>query len=291
MKAKNFVTRLFLTGLLFLLLNFLIFDAKTQSQTKKLQTVNSPPILLNSSTILEDLEKYKKVNPQISAEELAKFGNKLLLQKGFNYEISFCDVIERKIKTKKAKGISDENGNFSYVSFPYQMTLVNSAKAIFQITAPNDESCCCGYCYTEFPVLNITKNQMTLVSSGKTYSVIRDKDLSVSEEYVLVDEKTLQREIRKWQVPFETYPFGISKDGTKLYIEFDENDILLEISEKGVLRLVPKNEPNILSNGKDLRQTPPPKIGEILNKSGEFGFYSFKTGNKNYIVKFSYPCT
>jgi hypothetical protein len=45
------------------------------------------------------------------------------------------------------------------------------------------------------------------------------------EEIELVDE-TMKRVIRKWEVPNETYPVGISADGRTLYlpVEFTEGD-------------------------------------------------------------------
>lgn len=297
MKFKLFAFLPAIPVFLLLIANLSCSETKVQSQAipntdKNSALVKSDVIDLKPSTILKDIEEHKKTDPQLAEKDLIEFGNALLQKKGFNYDISICEVIDQKKKTKQTKAIPGENEYDKYVSFPYRTTLTNSTQKTFRITAPDFESCCCGYCYTEFPVLNITGKQMTLIADGKTFSIKRTKELSVSDEHLLVDNKTRRTVIRKWQVPFEAYPYGVSKDGTKLYIDlFDEIQILLEISEIGNLKFVSKSDPNIIAGGKDLRTDLPPKVGEILYKSGYIGYYIFKSGKQSFIVKFPYPCT
>ncbi len=278
MKVKLFA---FLSAILFLLfLNFSHSETKVQSQTTNV-------VELKSSTIVKDIEQYKKLNPKASGKDLAAFGNNLLLLKGFNYDIDFCDVIEQKIAAKETKDIlGDPQNEFDdYVSFAYEMTLADSTKKTFQITAPNHDICCCGYCYTEFPVTNITASQMTLVADGKTYVVKRTKELSTNEEYALVDNQTMLKEIRKWQVPYEGFPFGISEDGKRLYIEVDnDGDIVLEISEDGNFKFVDAKDVKS-SKGVFVKEHPTDEDNAYLS------FMRFTVGGKIYTVKFSGPCT
>lgn len=259
------------------------------SQIEKESSKKIPTI--TSSNILEEINRKKTENPQITDNELADFGNKLLPQRGFNFDIDLAELIEQKNKLKETKIISVNENTFERVIFPIQMTLKNDKQKMFQLIAPNEESCCCGYYYTEFPVSKITDKLMTIVVDGKQYQVKRIKEISFNQEHYLVDNKTKKKVIRKWQVPLESYPYGISKDGTKLYIDLEENNLLLEIVDNGNFQFVPKTASSIITNGKDLRQFPSPKVGEILEKSGEYGFMKFTSGDKIFVIKFAYICT
>lgn len=283
MKIKSFVSLLTAASFLFAAF-FLQNETIVQSQKNKIQINNPPVISLKPSTILEDLENHKKNNPQISGKELADYGNSLLSQKGFDYDISICDLIERKVKAKETKEILNEKDSETYVSFPYQFSLTDSTKRTFEIIAPNFDMCCCGYCYTKFPVLNITATQMTLIADGNKYTVKRTKDFAESEEHALVDNKTMLKEIRKWQVPYETIPTGISEDGTKLYVEGNFEGLVLEISGDGSFRFA--DEKDVKSGvGVLVENSPIDKNNDYLR------FMRFKVGNKTYTVKYSGPCT
>jgi len=269
-------------------------DAKPENKAEivgKSDAKNDKPIIKPSDIDGELLEK-KKANPKITAKELAEFGNDLIKQKGVNFDIDLADLIEQKLESKEAKEIAEENEFDSVVAFNHSLTLADGTKKSFRITAPGSESCCCGYFYTQFPVSQITDKQLTVISDGKPYVIKRSKEIAFSQEHVLIDNQTMKKEIRKWQVPFETSPFGISQDGSKLYIEIeDEVELLLEISENGSIQFVPQDNPNIISNGKDLRDQPAPKLGEPIYKSGEGGFVKFTSGSKSFIVAFQYVCT
>jgi hypothetical protein len=62
------------------------------------------------------------------------------------------------------------------------------------------------------------------VLDGKKYLLKRPVEFRL-EEIELVDE-TMKRVIRKWEVPNETFPIGVSADGRILYlpVEFTESD-------------------------------------------------------------------
>src|SRR5262249_31907959 len=62
------------------------------------------------------------------------------------------------------------------------------------------------------------------VLDGKKYLLKRPVEFRL-EEIELVDE-TMKRVIRKWEVPNETFPIGVSADGRTLYlpVEFTEGD-------------------------------------------------------------------
>jgi len=261
------------------------FQENTANVKQDNKTIADVSVLeIKPSTLADRLEKKKADDPQISSKELADYANELIPKHGINFWVDLADLIEKKTKAKQIKELTDGD-----VRFNFQLSLGDTTKKTFQIDSPSD-SCCCGYAYADFPVSKITGRQMTVIVDEKPFIIKRIKDISFSQEYVLLDDKTKTKKFRSWQVPFETSPFGISEDGTKLYIE-DESELLLEISENGNLKFVTKNSPQIISNGQDLRQIPKPKTGEILYKSGESGLMLFKSGNKTYIIDFPYVCT
>ena len=234
------------------------------------------PIRLTPSTIDADLIKFREEHPGASGKEIADYGNSLLPSKGYNYDIDVNALNERNKKT--ARKISEH-----FQAYPYTMPLTSGKKETFMIFAPTFDSCCCGYFYADFPVTNITETSITFISDGKTYTVKRPNDLRVSEVYALVDMKDPRKEIRKWQVPYETYPSGISEDGTKLYVEGPVEDVLLEIASDGGFKLVPKTE---MISGKG-EHHPYPE-----NPKNDYESYiKFQAGTKTHLIKFSGPCT
>jgi hypothetical protein len=219
--------------------------------------------VLQPSDILEVLRKYRSEHAELTVKDIAEYGNSILPEKGFNYWIDVAALNEKKEKHAEAKIISEE-----YYSYPYEMTLADGKKQKFRLVAPRHDSCCCGYYYADLPVSHITENDISFVSDGKIYTVRRPADLGHNEVYALVDENNLTGEIRKWQVPVEGYPLGISEDGTKLYVEGAFDDIYLEISPEGSFRFIPKAE---VISGK--------------------GCMKFKVAGKAYFVRYSAPCT
>lgn len=233
-------------------------------------------IRLVPSTIGGDIEKYKNEHPAASGKEIAEYGNSLLPVKGYNYWID-VDALNRK-KKNVTRILSDE-----FQAYPHTMTLSNGKKESFLVFAPREDSCCCGYFYADFPVTRITETAITFISDGKTYTVVRPRDLATSERCALIDIKNPSKEMRRWQVPYETYPSGISGDGTKLYVEGPIEDVLLEISPDGTFKLVDKNE--IKSSEGEFCSLPE------NTKDAYESCMKFKVGTKTYYIRFSGPCT
>ena len=138
------------------------------------------------------------------------------------------------------------------------------------------------FCVIDIPTIKVNENIMTVIAEGKQVELKRTKDFYL-EEFVLVD-KNLKKAIRKWLVPIDTEPFGISDDGTKIYFEYvpeDSGELVYEISEDGAIQFVAKNDKRI-NKGKELKGYP---------TYGEISYRRFNAKDKSYIVKFSYPCT
>jgi hypothetical protein len=266
-------------------------SAADTNKEKQFIIADNSVSVIKSSVLIEKLTLKQKENPSITATEFADFATGLIPKYGVDFWVDLADLIEQKRKSKEITEIADGN-----VQFNFELKTNDSKQTTFRIESPTD-SCCCGYAYADFPVSNITDKMMTIIIDGKPHNVIRTKEISFSQEYILVDNKTKKKKIRSWQVPFETQPFGISGDGTKLYIEYKDTEeykdtgLLLEISETGSLKFVAKNSPNIIANGEDLMKRPTPKTGEIIYKSGENGLMMFKSGEKQFIIDFPYVCT
>lgn len=246
---------------------------------------------LQSSSILEKIKAYKKTNNNITSKDLADYGNSLLSSNGFDFDLDLKSIIEKKTAAKLTKPLKIEGDGGLYVTFPLELKTETGVKKILNVKAPGEESCCCGYYYTPIPVTQISRQRLTIVVDGKPYAIRRNREFPVVQEYTLYENLKKPQKIRSWEVPYETYPYGVSKDGMNLYIDLETENLLLEISSEGNLKFAAKDADGIVNNGEDLRKLPPLKEGEILHKSGEFGLILYKVASKEYIVEFPYPCT
>lgn len=266
--------------------------AKEKVVTKfelKILDLKKPDSTVLPSNLLWELAKQKQANNNISDERLAEIGTNLISKIGFDYDIDLSSLIE-KVPKYTRKNIENSSG-LNFASFAHQLKISNGKRLSFEFFAPTEPDCCCGFHYSKLPVSRIDEKSFSLIVNGKLFDIERTKELSVSEEYVLFKDENLKKPVRKWQVPFETSPYGISLDGTKLYIDLEFSNLLLEISEIGELKIVTTNNDGIISDGEDLIKRETPKVGEIIYKSGENGLMNFKSKDKNYIVEFPYVCT
>ncbi len=241
--------------------------------------------------ILRAIADYKRSTPSASTQEIADHANGLLPKYGFQYNLDLERIIAAKTKQHQTKPTKMPGDDDEYVNFDLDVVSVDGAKKKLPIVAPANGSCCCGYYYTPIPVTKITPKELTVVIDAQEIVIARPKEIPIVQDYILGKEQPKLIKLRSWEVPFETYPYGISADGKKLYIDVEFENLLLEISETGVLRFVPKETRGIVANGEDLNKLPPPKVGEILRKSGEFGLMRYMLNGTPYVVEFPYPCT
>jgi hypothetical protein len=244
-----------------------------------------------SMPILKEIVKFKRSAQSGSLQVMVAQANSLLPKYGFAYELDLERIIKNKIKQRKARAVEIEGDGFPYVKFDLEFVTTSGTKKRLAVTAPAEDVCCCGYYYTPIPVTKITPKHLTLVIDTQEVTVMRPADIPVVQEYIFGREQEKPKRLRSWEVPYETYPYGISSNGLKLYVVTEIEELLLEISENGILKFVPKNHPGIVTEGDDLRKLPAPKVGEILHKSGEFGLMRYVLAGKRYILEFPYPCT
>lgn len=241
--------------------------------------LQSEKSITKPSNVIEILKERKRQNPKISPKELADYGNELAEKQGYNYIFENCKLAEQ---AEKEAEQNTENVDYDTLKpYDYKMTDVKGSQIAFQFMNKDFGHPC--FCVIDVPTLKVNRQTMTVIADGKAIELKRPEEFYL-EEFVLVD-KTLKKEIRKWLVPIDATPLGISDNGKNIYFEYstDEHfeDLTYEISEDGTIQFVAKNDKKI-NKGKELKGYP---------NYSEISYRQFNTNNKNYIVKFSYPCT
>lgn len=267
--------------------NQAVSDTEITSTSEPMPQPSSDPTM----PILNQIAKIKRQKPSSTAQEIADHANGLLPRLGFDYNLDLEKIITRKIKQRQTKPVKVEGDETRYIKFDLDLVAMSGAKKKLAVTAPAEGLCCCGYYYTPIPVTKITPRELTIVIDSKEVVVARPKDIPVVQEYIFGKQEAKPTKLRSWEVPYETYPYGISSDGLKLYVKTEIDELLLEISENGSLRFVPKDSKEIVTEGEDLNKLPPPKEGEILHRSGELGLIRYVLNDVPYVVEFPYPCT
>lgn len=248
------------------------------------QITDSKIPIIKPSNFIAELRKKKDDNPNISPKELAEFGNELLKNKGYDFTFSW----EPKGKENEAN-LSKLNFK-EYYPFKYQFTDISGKRQDFQLMNRGFEHPC--YSVIDVPITKISALTMTIIADGKETALKTTKDF-YTEEFVLTD-KSLKKTIRKWKIPIDGVPLGISEDGKKVYFdtwEFyqDQGDeykekplnLAIEISEDGTLRMVDANE---IPSDKGVQIDYDKKYTEII-------YNKYKVGQNEYILKYSAPCT
>jgi len=249
-------------------------------QTARPVVAHSPAtrtLKLNPSTILDDLQRRIKERPTDSPEELAQYANARLERIGFNYSFDLCEIMR-----------ASDNPSLpsSSQTFIYQATLLSGKKLTLQLSG-EDHGGLCGECFFGVPALAVTERYILAINDGKQYRLRRPKGFSL-DAAELVD-KTMRRVLRRWQLPYQTVPVGISADGRKLYLNFYvENNLdalLLELSEDGNVQFKARADVGPGGEGEWLDNHPKDPRNVYLS------FMRFHTRGGNYIIKFSAPCT
>jgi hypothetical protein len=257
--------------------------AKRESGAHKSSEQKNLPKIVPSS-LLSLVARRKKEQPGISPKELVAYANMILAHEGFDYEFDLCEV---------AVGAGKPGVNAPGTSPPktylLPMTSVNGEKITFRIAGGDNMEGLCGQCFFRIPCLNVTRQDMLIVSKGRQYHLKRSKQMLL-DEMSLVDD-TMKRALRTWQVPYDAVPVGISQDGRKLYLDltYEGKDddafgkLILEISETG-LRIEARDEVK-LKEGEWIKEHPTDP------KNAYLSFMRFRVEGQTYIVRFSAPCT
>lgn len=237
---------------------------------------------IQPSSILRDLRSKKEHQPSIPPNELAEHANKLLEQKGFDYNFDVCEIA-------KANNLSVRtlDAPLSKKARPYRMTQTNGEEITFHIAANYIAEGICSECFFPIPALQVTKREILAIVEGKQYRLKRPTGF-VLDEVSLVDEN-LRKVIRKWQLPYQTVPRGISEDGTKIYVGFyveaGLDELVLEISATGRIQFKACKDVDLQDEGEWIENHPKELNNDYL------AFKRFHVAGRSYIIKFDGPCS
>lgn len=235
----------------------------------------SRAITIAPSAVLLDIGERRRHQPSLTAAQLAQYGNELIQKRGFDYNFDVCDAVPQRIRTKDGLW-----------NVPNQLLLKTGRKlkVEFTVTNPNTGEALCGECDALIPTVQVTKREILFVADEKQYRVHRPATY-VLDEVELVDA-TMKKVLRTWQLPFQNVPVGISADGTKLYMNFYEqqvsiDDLVLELSADGRAAVRVRADAGLVDKGTSIDAPP----------GTDRSFMRFQAGNKTYIVRFVPPCT
>lgn len=230
-------------------------------------------VALTPSKVLNEVSERRKAQPSLTPVELADYANKLIEEKGFDYDFDVCGAITKpKLESESTHS--------------YRMHLTGGGILTFGFTVDATQESLCGECWTYIPSLAVTKREMLLVADGKRYRVKRPASFLL-DEAELVDG-TMRKVLRTWQLPSQTVPLGVSADGTKLYVDFYADGLeglLLELSEDGLIQFRARSQTQLPGEGTWIEEHPKDPKNDYLS------FMEFQAGGKKYIVRFSAPCT
>lgn len=146
----------------------------------------------------------------------------------------------------------------------------------------------CGECAFHIPLLRVTKRQLLVVSDGKQYLVRRPPGFFL-KEISLVDS-SMKRTIRTWEVPLDSDLAGISEDGTRIYLDLYNNytedlfnKVVVEVSGS-TIRFRARSEV-AARDGESVKDYPTDPRDAYLT------FKRFRIGNRQYIIRYHFPCT
>ena len=259
-------------------------NSDTNIKPKNFNITDSSIPVIKPSNLVEELRKKNTENPDMTAKELADYGNELLKKHGYDYTFDW----QPKGKANEATLAKTDHEN--YLPFKYEFTDATGKQRPFQLM--NDDFGHPCFSVIEIPITKVNERILTIVSDGKEIELKRPKDFEL-EEFVLVDN-SLKKTIRTWQTPIDATPLGISEDGKKVYFESwqfyqDETDngkesvisLAVEVSEDGSLKLIDVHE--IKSDkGVDI---------DYDKQNTEIIYRKYKVGSNEYIIKYSSPCT
>jgi hypothetical protein len=244
--------------------------AKEKSGLRKANLENRYP-QIKASTLIVDLHTRQQTDTKLTAKQLADYGNQLMKKKGFNYDFEMCEIIKANKNPRKIGGEASPS-----LLYSYKLNLTGGEKQKFQFITP-DTGGFCGECLMTIPVISVSKNEISLLASGKEYKLKRTASFALNE-IVLMDKK-MKRVLRRWETPYQTSPAGISADGLKLYLESEIEGLLLEISQSG-LQFKTKSQVKLRGEGEWLENHP------VASKDASFSYMKFRAGKKSFILRF-----
>src|SRR5262245_29291326 len=166
----------------------------------------------------EEVQRFIKKRPRLSAEKITTYANSVLQRSGYLYEFEIRDLIQN----NKLLLVDSERNTDESKLYLMPFGLEGEAPRSFQIWV--NLVGLCDENFAPLSVIKVTSQNISAVLDGQKYLLKRPAGFLL-EEMELVDE-TMKTGIRKWEVPIQTWPVGISADGQTLYLPiwFTESD-------------------------------------------------------------------
>ena len=245
----------------------------------------------------EEVQRFIEKRPRLSAEKITAYANSVLQRSGYLYEFEIRDLIQNnKLQLVDSERNVDDVEKLYLIPFD----LEGGARRSFQMFVSLVGQC--GENFVYLPAFNVTSQNIFAVLDGAKYSFKRPAGFLL-DEMELVDE-TLKREIRKWEVPDQTWPVGISVDGQTLYLPiwFTKSDsnanawLLWKMGKKSYPASVLAISPKGIRFEVAAKALAGQESEDILDfpedpNNGYLGYKRFRVKGKTYIIRFSKPCT
>lgn len=247
------------------------------------------------SPLEKEVHRFIEEHPGVSAEKITDFANSILKKEGYIYDFDTCEFIEN----RKLSPINPKQEQTDDKIYLLPLELKNGIQRRFEIGVSDNNPC--GYCYAYIPVINVTSRTILAALNGENFSIKRPEEFTL-EEMELVDVTT-RKVIRRWEVPNQTYPLGISADGQTLYLpvwftDYDHDANMWWLWKRrrksypaSVLAISPTGIRFEVA-GKVLANQASEDLEDFRTESDNdyVGYRRFNVKDKTYIIRFSYPC-
>jgi hypothetical protein len=243
-----------------------------------------------------DVRRFINTHPDVSAERITAYANSALQKYGYIYKFHSCDFLES--KKLEPLNAGHHPSVRSIYSLPFD--LARGGRRAFKISC----ECIgpCSFCYALIPAIDVSSQNILAVLDGKKYLLNRPVEFRL-EEMEFVDD-TMKKVIRKWEVPDETFPIGISADGRTLYlpVEFTESDhgANMWLLWKEGKKSHPSSVLAISPTGIRFEVAAKALVDQDIEKgldipagpdSGNLALKLFLVKGKTYIIRYPGPCT
>jgi hypothetical protein len=245
------------------------------------RTASTPVWRISDSHLFPLVSKYRKEHRNAQPSEIAEFANQELQNHGYDFDFDIAGFIEK--KHLKPIGRCDQ----TMVECKYSLSLLTIKDEPVNLEASVSDSGPCDERGLVLPTTRVTSREVWIIQDGKILKIKRPSSF-VLEEMDLV-RRDLKTSVRKWEVPSETRPLGVSGDGSTLFLEAwvslggTDPDLTLAVSENGTRFYANDKLPKMQKS--DIADFPPDPKNSYLSYS------KFLVDKVPHIVRYTAPCT
>ncbi len=243
------------------------------------QSAKINPLVVERSTLVEQIRALNRSNAKLTTAELASAANGLLEKNGINFVITVDRVTCEKLKDRKGKSTSP-------LALGASLRSVGADKAALSLPAPHLVSAECGGCYVELPLVQITEVDIVTVLMGQNIKFMLPDGIQTNE-VALFDPKDQAKVKTRWKIPFRATPIGITYDGNVVYLGFEEpelSELALAAFSEGVFQITTRVEAEDGGKGQTV-ETPLAKRKDAFDQMVRFDRWK-----NTYLIGFKKSC-